>query len=80
MKQGRRSSAIATRAAPAMLTTRQQQVLALVAEGLTDAAIAHRLGCRPRTIDKHLEHIYRKLGVSCRTAAMAAAVTSSGPP
>jgi DNA-binding CsgD family transcriptional regulator len=68
------------RAAPAMLTTRQQQVLALVAEGLTDAAIAHRLGCRPRTIDKHLEHIYRKLGVSCRTAAMAAAVTSSGPP
>jgi len=55
------------------LTTRQQQVLRLVAEGLTDAAIGHRLGCSPRTVDKHLEHIYRRLGVSCRTAAIAAA-------
>jgi DNA-binding CsgD family transcriptional regulator len=60
------------RPVPAVLTARQQQVLSLVAEGLTDAAIAHRLGCRPRTVDKHLEHIYRKLGVSCRTAAIAA--------
>jgi len=56
----------------ARLTVRQQQVLGLVADGLTDAAIAHRLGCSPRTVDKHLEHVYRRLGVSCRTAAMAA--------
>ena len=55
------------------LTTRQEQVLRLVASGLTDAAIAHRLGCSPRTVDKHLEHIYRRLGVSCRAAAIAAA-------
>ena len=55
------------------LTDRQQQVLGLAAEGLTDAAIGHRLDCSPRTVDKHLEHIYRKLGVSCRTAAIAAA-------
>jgi DNA-binding NarL/FixJ family response regulator len=55
------------------LTERQQQVLRLAAEGLTDAAIGHRLDCSPRTVDKHLEHIYRKLGVSCRTAAIAAA-------
>ena len=54
------------------LTTRQEQVLRLVASGLTDAAIAHRLGCSPRTVDKHLEHIYRSLGVSCRTAACTA--------
>ena len=55
------------------LTPRQEQVLRLVASGLTDAAIAHRLGCSPRTVDKHLEHIYRRLGVSCRAAAIAAA-------
>jgi DNA-binding NarL/FixJ family response regulator len=51
-------------------------VLHLVAAGLTDAAIGHRLGCSPRTVDKHLEHIYRRLGVSCRTAATAAACTA----
>jgi DNA-binding NarL/FixJ family response regulator len=58
------------------LTQRQEQVLRLAAEGLTDAAIGHRLDCSPRTVDKHLEHIYRKLGVSCRTAAIAAAFTA----
>jgi DNA-binding NarL/FixJ family response regulator len=59
--------------APApQLTAREEQVLRLVADGLTDAAIGHRLGCSPRTVDKHLEHIYRRLGVSCRTAAIAA--------
>lgn len=56
----------------AQLTSRQRQVLGLVAEGLTDAAIGHRLDCSPRTVDKHLEHIYRQLGVSCRAAAIAA--------
>jgi DNA-binding CsgD family transcriptional regulator len=56
----------------AVLTARQQQVLRLVAAGLTDAAIGHRLGCSPRTVDKHLEHVYRRLGVSCRTAAVTA--------
>jgi DNA-binding CsgD family transcriptional regulator len=57
---------------PRQLTAREEQVLRLVADGLTDAAIGHRLGCSPRTVDKHLEHIYRSLGVSCRTAAIAA--------
>jgi DNA-binding NarL/FixJ family response regulator len=64
------------------LTPRQQQVLRLMAGGLTDAAIGRRLGCSPRTVDKHLEHIYRKLGVSSRTAAIAAVYKSlqlSGP-
>lgn len=58
------------------LTPRQQQVLRLMAGGLTDAVIGRRLGCSPRTVDKHLEHIYRKLGVSCRTAAIAAVYKS----
>jgi DNA-binding CsgD family transcriptional regulator len=60
------------------LTPRQQQVLRLVAGGLTDAVIGRRLGCSPRTVDKHLEHIYRRLGVSCRTAAIAAAYKVPG--
>jgi DNA-binding CsgD family transcriptional regulator len=60
------------------LTPRQQQVLRLMAGGLTDAVIGRRLGCSPRTVDKHLEHIYRKLGVSCRTAAIAAAYKLPG--
>ena len=65
--------AMLTRATPPrQLTAREEQVLRLVADGLTDAAIGHRLGCSPRTVDKHLEHIYRSLGVSCRTAAIAA--------
>jgi DNA-binding CsgD family transcriptional regulator len=63
----------ATPADLTVLTARQRQVLALVAEGLTDVAIGHRLGCSPRTVDKHLEHIYRRLGVSGRTAALATA-------
>jgi len=63
---------LARQAPPPRLTAREQQVLRLVADGLTDAAIGHRLGCSPRTVDKHLEHIYRRLGVSCRTAAIAA--------
>lgn len=65
--------------APAHLTARQEQVLRLVADGLTDAAIGHRLGCSPRTVDKHLEHIYRRLGVSCRTSAIAAAFRGARP-
>jgi DNA-binding CsgD family transcriptional regulator len=74
----RRVASLATSARRAarglpQLTGRQQQVLRLAAEGLTDAAIGHRLDCSPRTVDKHLEHIYRKLGVSCRTAAIATA-------
>jgi DNA-binding CsgD family transcriptional regulator len=65
------------KAGRSVLTERQLEVLDLVAGGLTDVAIAHRLGCSPRTVDKHLEHAYRRLGVSCRTAAMAAVSAAS---
>jgi DNA-binding CsgD family transcriptional regulator len=57
--------------APGVLTDREQQVLELVAEGRTDAAIGHLLGCSRRTVGKHLEHAYRKLGVDSRAAAVA---------
>ena len=51
------------------LTDREVQTLRLVAAGYTNAAIAHELRVSPRTVAKHLEHVYRKLGVSSRAAA-----------
>jgi DNA-binding CsgD family transcriptional regulator len=62
------------------LSCRERQVLDLVGQGLTGHAVAHRLGCRPRTVDKHLEHIYRKLGVSGRVSALRALPRTRQPP
>jgi len=45
------------------LTARETSVLALLAAGYTNRGIARRLGCAPRTVEKHLERIFRKLGV-----------------
>ncbi|MGH3131736.1 MAG: helix-turn-helix transcriptional regulator [Gaiellaceae bacterium] len=55
------------------LTQREQEVLALVAEGHTNKQIAVRIDVLPSTVKKHLERIYDKLGVRTRTAAAAAA-------
>ena len=52
------------------LTVRELTVLALLAEGHSTQAIARRLACSPRTVYKHLEHIYRKLGVRDRVNAI----------
>ncbi len=43
-------------------------MLDLVVEGFTDRQIARRLGVSPRTVDKHLEHVYSKLDVHGRVA------------
>lgn len=51
------------------LTPRQAQVLQLVRAGLTDSQIADRLNLSHRTIQKHLELAYRRLGVRNRTSA-----------
>lgn len=51
------------------LTRREREVLALVARGMTDAAIARTLSISPRTVAHHCAAIYRKLGVPNRTAA-----------
>jgi len=61
----------AERLAHAGLTPRERQVLDLVAVGHSNLLIARRLGVRQRTVDKHLEHAYAKLGVGSRTAALA---------
>ena len=54
------------RAAELKLTNREITVLSLLAAGLTAGGIANRLGASPRTVHKHLENIYRKLGTSDR--------------
>jgi DNA-binding CsgD family transcriptional regulator len=60
-------------AARAPLTPREREVLEWVAAGKTSRDIAAILGAKPRTVEKHLERIYEKLGVENRTAAAARA-------
>lgn len=54
------------------LTEREVQLLHLVAEGLTNDEIAERLTLSARTVERHLSNVYRKLGVSGRSARAAA--------
>ena len=55
------------------LTQREAEVLSWLAQGKTDGEIGTIIGSRPKTVGKHLERIYRKLGVETRTAAVARA-------
>jgi DNA-binding NarL/FixJ family response regulator len=56
-------------AAPGVLTSRELEVLRLLADGLSNKAIAGALGVSPRTINFHLDNLYAKLGVTSRTEA-----------
>jgi DNA-binding NarL/FixJ family response regulator len=47
----------------AALSTREREVLALMAEGLTDRAIADRLRVSPKTVATHVVHIFQRLGI-----------------
>jgi DNA-binding CsgD family transcriptional regulator len=51
------------------LTVREEEVLRLVARGLTDAQVAEALIISPRTVNAHLRSIYAKLNISSRNAA-----------
>ena len=51
------------------LTSREHEVLNLVAEGLSNKRIALRLGVHEKTIKQHMTHIFAKLGTSNRTEA-----------
>lgn len=59
---------------PATLTAREVEVLQLLACGLTNADIARQLVISPRTVNTHLNTIYRKLQVASRSAATRFAV------
>ena len=70
--QARRGSERLTRRrwrGPGGLTRRELEVLALVATGLTNNAVARRLWVTDETVKFHLSNIYRKLGVPNREAA-----------
>ncbi len=51
------------------LSGREKQVLQLLTEGKGNQTIAEVLGLKINTVEKHLDHIYKKLGVSSRTEA-----------
>jgi DNA-binding CsgD family transcriptional regulator len=56
------------------LTPRETEVLRWLSSGKSDRDIGAILGISPRTVHKHLQRIYEKLGVECRTAAVVRAL------
>ncbi|MBS1878134.1 MAG: HD domain-containing protein [Actinobacteria bacterium] len=57
------------RPAPADLTAREVEVLRLIATGHTTASVAAQLNISPKTADRHIQHIYGKIGASNRSLA-----------
>ena len=53
------------------LTAREQQVLDLIAVGLTNREISCSLSISESTVENHIHHIYEKLGISNRAQAVA---------
>ena len=76
-KTSARRSSSAPEARP--LTKREAEVLSWVARGKSNAEIATILNICTKTVDKHLERIYPKLGVENRTAAANYALTAASP-
>lgn len=62
------------------LTGREREVLALLAQGMTNKEIAAALVITPNTVKRHLKSIFAKLDVHTRSAAVAAAVAGAGSP
>jgi DNA-binding CsgD family transcriptional regulator len=58
------------------LTGREAEILMWISRGKTNKEVGIILGSSPRTVNKHLEHIFEKLGVSTRAAAVAKAFQS----
>ena len=59
------------RTGASLLTSRESEIVDLLAAGKTNAEIAELLWIAPGTVRKHLENVYEKLGVHSRTAAVA---------
>jgi DNA-binding CsgD family transcriptional regulator len=61
-------------AGPSALTHREDQVLRLMADGLSDRQVAARLVISPKTVEKHVGAVLRKTGAASRTAAVVRAL------
>ncbi|BEP61296.1 response regulator transcription factor [Variovorax sp. V213] len=72
-REGTPGTSSSARLAEAALTPRETEVLSWLAKGKTNRDIGEILGTSPRTVNKHLEHIFEKLGVETRAAAAALA-------
>jgi len=73
-----RGSRTSTRCNPLGLTRREAEILALLSEGLRNAAIARRLFVSTKTVDHHVSAILAKLGVPSRAEAVAIARRPQG--
>ena len=73
LSHGRPEAAAPRHLQQVALTPRETEVLSWLTKGKTNRDIADILGMSPRTVNKHLEHIFEKLGVETRTAAAAIA-------
>ncbi|MBI2985837.1 MAG: helix-turn-helix transcriptional regulator [Deltaproteobacteria bacterium] len=71
--EGRQTTLQTTLLKPLRLTQREAEVLAWASQGKSNKEVGSILGLSARTVGKHLEHIYSKLGVESRTAAAARA-------
>ena len=69
-----------THAGPGQLTRREQDVTALVAQGLSNGQIAAALVISPRTVETHVQHIMDKLGCSSRAQIAAWSATLPDAP
>ena len=59
-----------------VLTSREEQVLRLIANGLSNREISSNLAISESTVENHIHHIYTKLGISNRAQAVAFAFQS----
>ena len=62
----------------AILTPREAELLSLLTEGLSNRELGQRLFISEATVKTHLAHIYAKLGVETRSAAIATAIRREG--
>jgi DNA-binding NarL/FixJ family response regulator len=78
LREENHAAAIAALVAAFRLTAREAEVLYWVSKGKTNRDIGDILGSSPRTVNKHLEHIFAKLSVETRTAAAHLALERMG--
>lgn len=78
LREENHAAAVEALMASFRLTTREAEVLYWVSKGKTNKDIGDILGSSPRTVNKHLEHVFEKLHVETRTAAANLALTRLG--